>query len=67
MSGYADMSAMGEVDAAAIVPKPFTEETLAGLVSETLAALRRSNPDPSDELDLTQSDGTTAHTPARQV
>jgi DNA-binding LytR/AlgR family response regulator len=42
MSGYADASALGDVDAAAIVPKPFTEETLAGLVRETLAALRAS-------------------------
>ena len=43
MSGYADMSAQGEVDAAAIVPKPFSEETLARLVSETLAELHRSH------------------------
>ena len=67
MSGYADASALGEVNAAAIVPKPFSEETLAGLVRETLAALRRSHTDASDELDHTRSEGKTAHTPARRV
>jgi CheY-like chemotaxis protein len=64
MSGYADASALGEVDAAAIVPKPFTEETLAGLVRETLADLRRSRTDAAKELDHTQSEGKTVRTPA---
>jgi CheY-like chemotaxis protein len=54
MSGYADGSALGEIDTAAIVPKPFSEETLARLVRETLAALRRPRTDASAELDGTQ-------------
>jgi CheY-like chemotaxis protein len=65
MSGYADVSALGDVDAAAIVPKPFTEETLAGLVRETLAALRQAHTDASDDLGHTQSEEKAARTPAR--
>jgi CheY-like chemotaxis protein len=67
MSGYADASALGKVDAAAIVPKPFSEETLAGLVRETLAALRQARADASHELDRAQKEGETARKPARHV
>ena len=67
MSGYADASALGDVDTAAIVPKPFSEETLAVFVRDTLAESRRSHTDASEKLDQTQGEGETAHTPAQQV
>jgi PAS domain S-box-containing protein len=66
MSGYADASALGDVDAAAIVPKPFSEETLAGLVQETLAGLRRSR-EAVDGAGDPQTKGTSGRAPARHA
>jgi two-component system, cell cycle sensor histidine kinase and response regulator CckA len=66
MSGYADASALGDVDAAAIVPKPFSEETLAGLVGETLAALRQAH-EAADGPNGSQTEGTSERAPARHA